>query len=207
MNIYAKAFPNSLTGAALDWYMEFLANLIDSFAHTTDAFIVKYNTSITNKQDERALMDLEQAPRESLKDFHERYKAILNNISSIDNKIAYIAFYRRLNYGKLKKALVLETCLTKDELTKMVNKHIDLENLQRKEGPSGDLREKLSRRDNQGQSKKLQIWDRLRDRGKNFRKRPYSPPQRELVRCAQPISQQHMVGKIPLRVAISEVYS
>ncbi|GAA0169860.1 hypothetical protein LIER_24245 [Lithospermum erythrorhizon] len=78
-------------------------------------------------------------PRESVKDFHERHKAILNNIPIIDNKIACMVFYRGLNYGKLKKALVLETPLTKDELTKMVNKHMDLENLQMKEGPSGDL--------------------------------------------------------------------
>ncbi|GAA0158452.1 hypothetical protein LIER_15471 [Lithospermum erythrorhizon] len=85
-----------------------------------------------------------------------------------------MAFYRGLNYGKLKKAMVLETPITKDELTKMVNKHIDLENLQKKEGLSGDLREKLSRRDNKGQSKKP-IWDKLRDRGQNFRKMPYSP--------------------------------
>ncbi|GAA0143194.1 hypothetical protein LIER_03936 [Lithospermum erythrorhizon] len=61
-----------------------------------EAFIAKYSTTITNKQDERALMDLEQGPRESLKDFHERYKAILNNIPSIDNKIAYMTFYRGL---------------------------------------------------------------------------------------------------------------
>ncbi|GAA0150115.1 hypothetical protein LIER_09127 [Lithospermum erythrorhizon] len=81
--------------------MEFPANSIDSYANTADAFIAKYKTSITNKQDERALMDLQQAPCESLKDFHERYKVILNNIPSIDNKIAYMAFYSGLNYGKL----------------------------------------------------------------------------------------------------------
>ncbi|GAA0174610.1 hypothetical protein LIER_41749 [Lithospermum erythrorhizon] len=71
MDIYAKAFPNSLTGAALDWYMELRANSIDSYAHIADVFISKYNTSIINKQDKRALMDLQHAPRESLKDFHE----------------------------------------------------------------------------------------------------------------------------------------
>ncbi|GAA0169881.1 hypothetical protein LIER_24263 [Lithospermum erythrorhizon] len=125
MDIYAKAFPNSLTGAALDWYMELPANSIDSYASTSEAFIFKYSTSITNKQDERALMDLEQGSRESLEDFHEQYKAILNNIPSIDNKIAYMAFYRGLKYGKLKKALTLDTPLTKDELTKVVNKYIN----------------------------------------------------------------------------------
>ncbi|GAA0167294.1 hypothetical protein LIER_22261 [Lithospermum erythrorhizon] len=117
---------------------------------------IPVGTSIENKQDERAIMDLQQGPSESLKDFHERYKAILNNIQSIDNKIAYMAFYSGLNYDKLKKALILDTPLTKDELTKMVNKHIDLENLQRKKASYGDLRKKLNRKDLQGPSKKTQ---------------------------------------------------
>ncbi|GAA0154989.1 hypothetical protein LIER_12821 [Lithospermum erythrorhizon] len=101
-------------------------------------------------------MDLEHGPRESLRDFYERYKAILNNIPSIDNKISYMSFYRGLNYGKLKKALILDTPLTKDKVTRVVNKHIDLENLQRKEGPYGNLQEKLNRKDLQGPSKKPQ---------------------------------------------------
>ncbi|GAA0140577.1 hypothetical protein LIER_01893 [Lithospermum erythrorhizon] len=52
MDIYAKTFTNSLTGAALDWYMALPVNSIDSHASTVEAFIVKYSTSITNKQDE-----------------------------------------------------------------------------------------------------------------------------------------------------------
>ncbi|GAA0169005.1 hypothetical protein LIER_23577 [Lithospermum erythrorhizon] len=63
MDIYAKAFPNSLTGAALDWYMELPPDSIDLYGHASDAFISKYSTSITNKQDERALMDFQQFPR------------------------------------------------------------------------------------------------------------------------------------------------
>ncbi|GAA0157891.1 hypothetical protein LIER_43421 [Lithospermum erythrorhizon] len=96
MDIYAQTFPNSVTGAALDGYMELPANSIDSYATTVEAFIAKYNSSITNKQDERPLMDLEQRP---------------------------------CNHGKLKKPLILDTPLTKDELTRVVNKPIDLENL------------------------------------------------------------------------------
>ncbi|GAA0140738.1 hypothetical protein LIER_02034 [Lithospermum erythrorhizon] len=49
MDIYTKAFANSLTDAALDYYMELLANSIDSYASTAEAFISKYSTFITNK--------------------------------------------------------------------------------------------------------------------------------------------------------------
>ncbi|GAA0152186.1 hypothetical protein LIER_37442 [Lithospermum erythrorhizon] len=129
MDIYAKTFPNSLTGTTLDWYIELPASSIDSYASTAEAFISKYTASITNKQDERALMDLEQRSPKSLRDFHERYKVILNNLPTIDKKIAYMEFYRGLKYGKLKKALILDITLTKDELTRVVNKHIDLKNL------------------------------------------------------------------------------
>ncbi|GAA0152428.1 hypothetical protein LIER_10912 [Lithospermum erythrorhizon] len=106
--------------------MELPANSIDSYASIAEAFIAKFSTSITNKEDERALIYLEQGPGESLRDFHEGYKAILNNIPSIDNKIAYMVFYRGLNYDKLKKALILDTPLTKGELTRVVNKYINL---------------------------------------------------------------------------------
>ncbi|GAA0150388.1 hypothetical protein LIER_09341 [Lithospermum erythrorhizon] len=75
----------------------------------------------------------------ALRDFHERYKAILNNIASIDNKISYMAFYRGLYYGNLKKELILDTPLTKDDLIRVVNKDIDLENMQRKDGLYNDL--------------------------------------------------------------------
>ncbi|GAA0157792.1 hypothetical protein LIER_14979 [Lithospermum erythrorhizon] len=36
---------------------------------------------------------------------------------SVNNKVVYMAFYRGIRYGKLKKALVLEMPLSKDQLT------------------------------------------------------------------------------------------
>ncbi|GAA0171867.1 hypothetical protein LIER_25803 [Lithospermum erythrorhizon] len=44
MDIYAKTFPNSLTGAALDWYMELPANFINSYARTAEAFSLPCTT-------------------------------------------------------------------------------------------------------------------------------------------------------------------
>ncbi|GAA0151305.1 hypothetical protein LIER_10050 [Lithospermum erythrorhizon] len=41
MDIYASGFHNSLTRAALDWYIELPPNSIDSYNHTADAFISK----------------------------------------------------------------------------------------------------------------------------------------------------------------------
>ncbi|GAA0175978.1 hypothetical protein LIER_29054 [Lithospermum erythrorhizon] len=57
-NVYAKAFPNSLMGKALDWYMELPLKAIDSYQATADAFITKFGTTIQTMQDERILMDI-----------------------------------------------------------------------------------------------------------------------------------------------------
>ncbi|GAA0184391.1 hypothetical protein LIER_31679 [Lithospermum erythrorhizon] len=99
------------------------------------------------------------------------------------------------------------TYTNRDELTKVVNKHINLENLQRKEGPSGDLREKFNRRDPQGPSKKTQIWDRLCDRGKTFEKDLIHPHAESWFVVLSLVHTSIWRAKIPLRVAISYIYS
>ncbi|GAA0138575.1 hypothetical protein LIER_42540 [Lithospermum erythrorhizon] len=51
----------------------------------------------------------------------------------------YDFFYRGLTYGKLKKALVLATQLSKDELTVRVIQYVELEELKNKESHNKDL--------------------------------------------------------------------
>ncbi|GAA0141062.1 hypothetical protein LIER_02293 [Lithospermum erythrorhizon] len=65
-DIYAKAFSNSLSDKALYWYMVLPLKSVDSYQQTADAFIVKFGSAIQEHQDERALMDIEQGPNESL---------------------------------------------------------------------------------------------------------------------------------------------
>ncbi|GAA0168409.1 hypothetical protein LIER_23133 [Lithospermum erythrorhizon] len=132
-DIYIKAFSNILSDKALDWYMALPFKSIDTYQHTADAFIAKFGSAIQAHQDERALMDIEQGPTESLKSYQKRYNDILLNIPKVNNKVAYMAFYRGLRYGKLKKALVLETPLSKDQLTARVNKYVELEGLKNKQ--------------------------------------------------------------------------
>ncbi|GAA0155591.1 hypothetical protein LIER_13287 [Lithospermum erythrorhizon] len=66
-DIYAKAFSNSSGDKALDWYMALPLKSIDSYQQTADAFIAKFGSVIQKHQDERALMDIEQGPNESLR--------------------------------------------------------------------------------------------------------------------------------------------
>ncbi|GAA0171156.1 hypothetical protein LIER_41093 [Lithospermum erythrorhizon] len=128
-DIFAKAFSNSLTDKALNWYKALPLKLIDSYQQIADAFIVKFGYAIPEHQDERALVDIEQRPNESLRSYHKQYNDILLTIPEVNNQIAYMAFYRGLTYGKLKKELVFETPLSKDELKARVRQYVELEEL------------------------------------------------------------------------------
>ncbi|GAA0161984.1 hypothetical protein LIER_18178 [Lithospermum erythrorhizon] len=89
----------------------FILSQFMQFGRSGGAFIIKFGSSIQAHQDERALMDIEQGPNESLKNYQKHYKDILLNTPEVNNKVAYMAFYKGLRYGKLKKAFVLETPL------------------------------------------------------------------------------------------------
>ncbi|GAA0169807.1 hypothetical protein LIER_43861 [Lithospermum erythrorhizon] len=58
-----------------------------------------------------------------------------------DDKVAYMAFFKGLQYGKLKKALLVRTPLTNDELIAKGTTHIELEELKVGADQPVDLRE------------------------------------------------------------------
>ncbi|GAA0176487.1 hypothetical protein LIER_29468 [Lithospermum erythrorhizon] len=84
---------------------------------------------------------------------------------------------RGLRYRKLKKVFVLETPLSKDQLTARVKQYVELEELK-------------NQRDQRGQSFKRRQYD--------------SQPQMGLVWCTQVAPSEHFT---PLRVSVAEVFS
>ncbi|GAA0185503.1 hypothetical protein LIER_32791 [Lithospermum erythrorhizon] len=169
--VYAKTFPNSLTGKALDWYMELPLKTLDSYQATADVFIAKFGMAIQTIQDVRILMDNRQNMNESLSSYHKRYKDLLLRIPTIDDMVAYMAFFNGLAYGKLKKVLLVKTPLSKDALTREVKQHIELEELMKKGGGSADLRETVLKKDRPRSPRKLPVWERIqRDWGENIAK-------------------------------------
>ncbi|GAA0161973.1 hypothetical protein LIER_18168 [Lithospermum erythrorhizon] len=150
-------------------------------------------------------MDIQQGPNETLKGYHKRYNDILLTIPEVNNKVAYMAFYHGLSYGKLKKALVLENPLSKDELTARVRQYVELEELKNKESRPRDLRDTLGKRGRSKSPRKTPVWDRLqRDRGQGSKMRNFEPtPQKGLVQCTRGPS----AGPTPLRLPIAEVYA
>ncbi|GAA0176140.1 hypothetical protein LIER_29188 [Lithospermum erythrorhizon] len=112
-----------------------------------------------------------------------------------------MAFYRGLTYEELKKALVLKTPLSKDDLTARVTQYVELEKLKNKEGKTKDLRDTLRKRGRSKSPRKAPVWDR----GQSSKRRNYEPlPQKGLVQCTR---QFHMDILTPLRVSIAEIYS
>ncbi|GAA0184759.1 hypothetical protein LIER_32047 [Lithospermum erythrorhizon] len=127
-----------------------------------------FGSAIQKHQDERALMEIQQGPNETLKTYQKRYNDILLTKPEVKNKVAYMAFYRRLTYGKLKKALILETPLSKDELTTRARQYVELEELKSKEGKTKDLKDMLRKRGRSKSPRKAPVWDIIQwDRGKS----------------------------------------
>ncbi|GAA0185175.1 hypothetical protein LIER_32463 [Lithospermum erythrorhizon] len=157
--------------------MELPLKSLDSYQETADAFVAKFGTTIQSIQDERILMDIRQNINEPLSSYYKRYIDFLLSILAVDDKVAYMTFFNCLAYGKLKKALLVKTPLSKDALTREVKQHIELEDLKKKSGGSVDLRETVLRKDKARLPWKLPVWERIqRDRGQTSRKRAHSPP-------------------------------
>ncbi|GAA0152132.1 hypothetical protein LIER_10689 [Lithospermum erythrorhizon] len=68
-DVYTKAFPSSLSGAALKWFHKLPPNSIDCWQDSVDLFMDKFGASIIAEQDEEALMNLKQKPEETLCDY------------------------------------------------------------------------------------------------------------------------------------------
>ncbi|GAA0138798.1 hypothetical protein LIER_34981 [Lithospermum erythrorhizon] len=166
-DVYAKAFPNSLTSKALDWYMELPLKSLDSYQATADTFVAKFGTTIQSMQDERILMGIKQNLNEPLSSYYKRYNDLRLGIPAVDDKVAYMAFLNSLAYGKLKKGLLLKMPLSKDALTREIKQHIELEDLKKSSGEGVDLRETVLRKDRPRSPRKTPVWERLqRDMGK-----------------------------------------
>ncbi|GAA0160060.1 hypothetical protein LIER_38969 [Lithospermum erythrorhizon] len=145
-DVYAKPFPNSLTGKAKDWYMALPLKMIDIYQQTADVFVAKFVIVVQKRHDERILMDIQQGKNESLISYHGCYNNLLMNVPIVDDKVTYMAFFKGLMYGKLKKVLLVRTTLTKDELTATVTTDIELEELRVGARPV-DLKEKMLQKD------------------------------------------------------------
>ncbi|XP_024004820.1 uncharacterized protein LOC112081977 [Eutrema salsugineum] len=73
-----------LTSFALDWFSRLEANSIDSYKELTTAFVKHFSMFIGQNTKNSELWQIAQGPSESLRDFIQRFKAIVANCTIID---------------------------------------------------------------------------------------------------------------------------
>ncbi|GAA0164109.1 hypothetical protein LIER_19822 [Lithospermum erythrorhizon] len=187
--VYARAFPSSLSGQALKWFHKLPSDSIDCWQDITDLFNDKFGASIVAEEDERTLMEIQQRPRETLRSFTTRFEEVATNIPMANEKVTLISFFHGLRYGPLKEKLVLEPPNTRNELSKLVIQYIKLEEVKllsdeyspKSERPKGrdDLRKKSPKRG--------RVWDRLQKpkEGETFRRQGARSPRKKMVDIAE----------------------
>ncbi|GAA0145784.1 hypothetical protein LIER_36189 [Lithospermum erythrorhizon] len=140
-------------------------------------------------------MDIQQGKNDSLRAYHGRYNNLLLNIPMVNDKVAYMAFFKGLRYGKLKKALLVRMPLTKDELTVPVTTHIKLEELKVGADQPPDLREIVLKKDGNMSPKKPPVSERIqRDKGQ-FAWKPYKGDQ-EVLTIHERTRKQRKLGEV-----------
>ncbi|XP_024016251.1 uncharacterized protein LOC112089731 [Eutrema salsugineum] len=82
--VQCQLFVESLGGVALDWFSRLEANSIDSYKELTTAFVKHFSMFIGQNTKNSELWQVAQGPSESLRDFIQRFKAIVANCTISD---------------------------------------------------------------------------------------------------------------------------
>ncbi|GAA0140657.1 hypothetical protein LIER_01964 [Lithospermum erythrorhizon] len=124
--VYARAFPNSLSGQTLKWFHKLPPNSIDCWQDIVDIFMEKFGASIIADADERTLMKIQQKPGETLRIYATRFEEVATNIPTANENVTMISFFYGLRWP-LKEKLVLEPPGMRNELSKLVIQYIKME--------------------------------------------------------------------------------
>ncbi|GAA0157494.1 hypothetical protein LIER_14749 [Lithospermum erythrorhizon] len=91
--VYARAFPSSLSGQALKWFHKLPSNSIDSWQNVVDLFMDKFGASIVADEDERTLMEIQQKPGKMLRSYATRFEEVATKIPAANEKVPMISFF------------------------------------------------------------------------------------------------------------------
>ncbi|GAA0140260.1 hypothetical protein LIER_01641 [Lithospermum erythrorhizon] len=174
--VYARAFPNRLSGQALKWFHKLPPNSIDCWQDGVELFMDNFGASIVADADERSLMEIQQKPGETLRSYATRFEEVATNIPTANEKGTMISFFHGLRYGPLKEKLVLGPPGTRNELSKLVIQYIKLEEVKLLSEQMADARARGKKSTDDwhgGSPKKGRVWDRLQKSKDNLSlKRP-----------------------------------
>ncbi|XP_020207422.1 uncharacterized protein LOC109792422 [Cajanus cajan] len=127
MEIRCKLFMGTLKKAALDWFSGLPDRSITNFDVFNRLFMAQFTANKKKPLITSDLFDLKQQHEESLKDFLQRFNEVALRITSLDERMAVIAFQKGLRSGTFDIALETTNCQTMSEVRAFALSHIKTE--------------------------------------------------------------------------------
>lgn len=138
--VMCKAFPQTLTNAARDWFSTLESNSIASFSDLADKFSAFFASSKRIRKTAASLMQLRQGQNETLRDFMTRFNKERLQIPDLHITAAVSALTYAIKCEAFKMSLSKTPPKTVTELLTRAEKYINMEETlnPRKVGPSHD---------------------------------------------------------------------
>ncbi|XP_024015053.1 uncharacterized protein LOC112088897 [Eutrema salsugineum] len=107
---YCMLFVEHLKGAALEWFTRQERNSIGSFQQLSTLFLKQYSMFMDRGTSNADLWTLSQGPNEPLRDYMERFKAVVSKVEEISDKAVLEALKRSLWYkSEFRREMPLNT--------------------------------------------------------------------------------------------------
>ncbi|XP_022893948.1 uncharacterized protein LOC111408418 [Olea europaea var. sylvestris] len=138
--VMCKAFPQTLTNAARDWFSTLESNSTTSFSDLADKFSAFFASSKRIRKTAASLMHLRQGQNETLRDFMTRFNKERLQIPDLHITAAVSALTYAIKCEAFKMSLSKTPSKTVTELLTRAEKYINMEETlnPRKVGPSHD---------------------------------------------------------------------
>ncbi|XP_020204782.1 uncharacterized protein LOC109790063 [Cajanus cajan] len=117
----------TLKKAALDWFSGLPDRSINEFDVFSRLFMAQFAANKRKPPITSDLFDLKQQREESLKEFLQRFNKVTLRITSLDEKMAVIAFQKGLRSGDFDVALERANCQTMSKVRAFTLSHIKTE--------------------------------------------------------------------------------
>ena len=130
---YARAFPQSLEGAAAGWFDDLPTDSVDSWHTLSRLFTERHGAGLTYEKNETELMEVHQKPGETIRAYYERYEATASEIHHVDDRMYRIGFHSGLRFGPLKHSLITHEVRSKSQLAARIEKYMNAEEAEARE--------------------------------------------------------------------------